>query len=1234
MGDEVSVTVGSSSDDVTIVLDIEKDQKVVRTELVRLNKGFKTIKVPVTKKDLGGFAIRYSFVNYNAFESGVLQISVPDEGHHLLVETTTFRDKLLPGEKQTWSFQIRGKRSDKVVAEVLASMYDASLDQFTPHDWFFSPVKSKSYSTYSNGRDLARQSFGISAFRVKNFDFNYRWQRRFKLYAYDEFNWFGFSMTGNRYVKSQYLSSLAVNFYTSTFRSSDRKNQKAGWVNGEIVDESGEPMVGVNVVVNKKTDATTSDVNGQYAIPATKGDILNFSFIGYAPVSARVDYNTIDVTMVADIMELSEVVVVGHGVEQKSYATGSVSSVELENNLSFDMEELQGQIPGLQVDYNSPNNANISLRGASPLSGDTRALYVVDGVVVDIFNLNPEDIVSLNVLKGEAATALYGARAANGAVIISTKAGQAKIDEELSQVYVRQNLQENAFFFPHLTTDQEGNISFTFTAPEALTRWKLQLLAHTKSLETATKTLYTVTKKDLMVIPNAPRFLRQGDHLTLSAKISNLSADSINGFVALQLFDAITGNAIDDQFENIDKNKPFQVVGKGNTEASWTLQIPDNVEALQYKIVAKAGSFSDGEQSVLPVLTNRMLVTETMPMWIKGEETKTFTLDKLKINTSTTLKNHRLTLEMTSNPAWYAVQALPYLMEYPYECAEQTFARYYANALASHTLNANSRVKAVFDQWTSAGALKSNLEMNEALKSFILQETPWLREARSETEQKMRMALLFDLQKMNGELLTTTRKMEDMQLAGGGFPWFKGSQHPNRYITQHIAAGYGHLRHLKVTEDERVKIVTEKAVAYLDAELVKDYQQLLDRAREVRQSISNKQDGINKEREFLEKDHLTPIQIHFLYMRSFYHAYPLGTDVLAAVSYYEKQTATHWKAKNLYMKGMIALVQHRHDHAAIAKTIMQSIMENAITSEELGMYWKENKADWRWNYAPIETQALLIEAFSEIGVAGETQVANLQIVDEMQIWLLKNKQTTQWPSTKATTAAVYALLLQGNDWTSITDMVDVQVGHQPIDIEKMAETEVEAGTGYFKTAWTGVEINPAMGEVNMAKKGAGVAWGALYWQYFEDLDKITSASTPLYIDKKLFLKSNTDNGEVLTRIDASTPLKVSDMVKVRIEIKVDREMDFVHMKDMRASGLEPINVLSEYKWQDGLGYYESTKDASTNFFFERLPKGIFVFEYDLRVNNQGNFSNGITTIQSMYAPEFSSHSEGTRIVIN
>jgi uncharacterized protein YfaS (alpha-2-macroglobulin family) len=808
----------------------------------------------------------------------------------------------------------------------------------------------------------------------------------------------------------------------------------------------------------------------------------------------------------------------------------------------------------------------------------------------------------------------------------------AGLESATDVVKIRKNLQETAFFFPQLHTDKEGNVSFNFTTPEALAKWNLQLLAHTKNLESSYRSLNTVTQKELMVLPNAPRFLREGDEIVISTKIANLTEKVLSGQAKLELADALTGATIS---KKLLLSFPlggvatgggglgeanFKVDSMSNTQVSWRLKIPEGIQAVQYTITAKAGDFSDGEQNVLPVLTNRMLVTETLPMWVRSDQTKTFALDKLKTTTSSTLKHHQLTLEMTSNPAWYAVQTLPYLMEYPYECNEQTFSRYYANALATHIANSNPRIQNVFKQWANSEALLSNLEKNQELKSLLIQETPWLRDAQSETEQKKRIALLFNLDKMKNEQATALNKLKLNQKNSGAWPWFNGGP-DSRFVTQHIIAGMGHLKKLGVTlspsntlmtssvEAQNIPLI-QNAVRYLDNEFVNEYEHM-------KKYASN-----------INDDHLSQTQIHYLYMRSFFEGIETSKKVENVMDFYKGQVPKYWMNKGLYSKGMLALIMHRSDDTKTSEKILRALKENSISSEELGMYWKENTNSWYWYQAPVETQALLIEAFSEI------HPKDVETVDNLKIWLLKNKQTNQWKSTKATTGAVYALLLQGNDWLSATDAVEVLVGGEKIEPSKLENVKLEAGTGYYRTAWSGPEVTPKIAEVQISKKGEGIAWGALYWQYFEDLDKITSAETPLKLKKKLFLKTNTDTGEEISEITKKTDLKVGDLVRIRIELRADRDMEFVHMKDMRGAGFEPINVISKYKWQDGLGYYESTKDASTNFFFDFLRKGVYVFEYDIRVNNAGDFSNGITTIQSMYAPEFSSHSEGVRVKVD
>jgi uncharacterized protein YfaS (alpha-2-macroglobulin family) len=363
-------------------------------------------------------------------------------------------------------------------------------------------------------------------------------------------------------------------------------------------------------------------------------------------------------------------------------------------------------------------------------------------------------------------------------------------------------------------------------------------------------------------------------------------------------------------------------------------------------------------------------------------------------------------------------------------------------------------------------------------------------------------------------------------------------------------------------------------------------------------------------------------------MRSFFPDYEIAKGSQTAYNFYRGRLTANWTKQSKYMQGMIALALYRTADVKTPAAILKSLKESSISNEELGRYWKDQRYGWFWYEMPIETHALLIEAFAEAGKDNAT-------VDELKTWLLKNKQTNNWKTTKATAEACYALLLQGTNWLTDAPTVEIKLGNTSF---KSTDAGAEAGTGYFKKTIEAQKVNAIQGEISVTvsqpstlNPQLSTSWGSVYWQYFEDLDKITTAETPLKLSKKLFVQTNSDRGPVITPVNEGDAIKVGDKIKVRVELRVDRDMEYVHMKDLRASALEPVNVLSSYKWQGGLGYYESTKDASTNFFFSYLRKGTYVFEYELFATHAGNFSNGVTSIQCMYAPEFSAHSEGIRI---
>jgi len=507
----------------------------------------------------------------------------------------------------------------------------------------------------------------------------------------------------------------------------------------------------------------------------------------------------------------------------------------------------------------------------------------------------------------------------------------------------------------------------------------------------------------------------------------------------------------------------------------------------------------------------------------------------------------------------------------------------------------------------------SNLEKNSELKSAILEETPWVRQAKSETEQKKRIALLFDLNKISNETASVLEELGRRQMPSGAFPWFTGGRE-NVYITQNIVEGIAHLLHLGIITDQDGKYmhIVDRALVYLDEQTKVRYDRLKER--------------ITKYGGDINKDHLDQLSIHYLYIRSFFKNRRVQPASQTAYNYYFGQSEKYWLGKGLYLEAMLGLVLNRKSSQS-ADEVAKSLKERSFYSDELGRYWNLGNG-FNWYELPIESHAMMIEFFTEME-------AEEDFVEDMKIWLLKNKQTNHWKTTKATSAAIYALLIQGEDrgmisWIEESNEPEISLGNTKIDI---ASEGIEAGTGYFKKSWTATEITSDLGQISIKNNNESIAWGAAYYQYFEDLDKVDDfQETPLAVTRNLFVEEMTNSGPQLVSTDKNG-IHPGDRIIVRLEIKVDRNMSYVHLKDMRSSGFEPENVLSGYRWKGGLGYYESTRDLASHFFISQLNKGTYVFEYPVRAVHKGDFSSGITSIQCMYAPEFTSHSSGGRVEV-
>lgn len=1033
-GETVSVSIGSQAPKYWLISTIDKGDNINLStynseEIVDKRK---TLTLQIKESDRGGFTIIHAFILHNRMFTINQKIDVPWTNKTLEVTTQSFRSKIEPGSKETWSLNIKSNNPEHQNTEILTSLYDASLDQFILHQWQIPELFSQHGATLWNTNP--------------NFDA------------------------------------------------------------GNSNDINPEPL--------------------QKEVPYTAYD----KWLWELSILRRVNM-----------------------LEDRIY------------NKQRGMMEMESKM--------------------MPSPKMTTGKVTVDSAVA-VQAVKDEEVIPID-----------------------------KNQQQVLQVKPRKNFEETAFFFPQLTSDSLGNVQFSFTMPDALTQWKWQSIAHTKEMAMGRNIQKIITQKELMVQPNMPRILREGDKITLTARVSNLTNEEISGSATLDLLDPDTDKPVDGLFKNIFPQQFFTVGAGQNDAVAFTIEIPINYnKPLKYKIIAIAKNHSDGEENILPVLSNRILVTESIPLTMKGNGTSQFKMPGLTNAQTGSLTHHRLTVEYSANPAWNAILALPYLMEFPYECAEQNFNRFYANALASSIANSSPRIKAIFDQWKSrdTSALISNLLKNQELKSILIEETPWVFEAQQESIQRKNIARLFDMVSLSKELTASLDKLKNMQSENGAFSWFKGCP-DDRFITQYIVTGMAKLLKMRtISNQEHLQTIKEiifNALKYLDQSIQQEY-------------LNAKKSSLAAQKTS------TPswFQLQYLYMNSFYGDRTTEKTVKEAIAYFTNLSTKTWVKQNVMGKSMTALIAHRNKNEKTAKDILKSLHETSIISPTLGMYWKENIGGYFWQEAAIETQSLAIEAFQEISKDTST-------VEPLILWLLNKKKVQHWSTSKATADAIYAILNTRPDIIMLQPNISILAGNKLIQpsIEKQ-----EAGSGYFKYIVEGREIEPTMGNIAISVSGnaqSAITWGAAFWQYFENADKITQAGNALKVHKQCFIQKYSDKGIVLEPISDSNKIKVGDKLTIRLTVYSEQNLEYVHLKDIRPAGTAPEQVLSGYQWRNGLGFYQTTTDAGNNFFFNWLPKGTHIIDYELFVSHNGTFSMGVSNIQSMYAPEYTGRSAGGIIKI-
>jgi hypothetical protein len=790
----------------------------------------------------------------------------------------------------------------------------------------------------------------------------------------------------------------------------------------------------------------------------------------------------------------------------------------------------------------------------------------------------------------------------------------------------RKNLVETAFFLPTLSSNADGIVTIEFTLPDTLTTWQFKGLAHDAALRSGQLVDTCISAKDLMVEPLVPRFLREGDLVKIPVKVSNTSTGRLAGTVRFALADARTDASRDGLIEG-PKEQSFDLASGESRPVVFTVKVADGTDVLKYLATGSADASgkqaADGEEAFVPVLPRRVPVTETIPITIRGPGTRKVSLDRLAKSAGTDIASQSLVVQAASNPAWYGVLALPVIMESAGESTETLFTRLYANSLARHLATSDPRIGRIFEQWKGTEALASPLEKNADLVQTLLAETPWVRDAVDESEARARISLLFDANRATAEARAALERLESLRNGDGGWPWFPGGRTCDS-VSLGIIAGFGRLRAAGVEIDVQPALA---AIPWLDGRLVEERNQAI-------KAWNDKPDEIV----------LTPIGVAALYARSFFSkdAPPAGEAAEAIAWGFDVGRKSWMKIDPRLSQGQLAIALARSGDKATALSIIDSLKQRAVDADVKpgeerdswqGMWWRDKHPGWwSWAHAPIATQAIMIEAFDE--VAGDADS-----VEALKAWLLSQKRTSAWPGSRATADAVGALLGRGGDLLSSQELVTVTVGDETIVPEK-----VEAGTGFFETRFVRREIEPGMAAISLEKSDKGLAFGGVHWQYLDDIANVPAAGREeLAIEKQLFVKRFTKAGpELVPLVTAGdvapaggdgTAVEVGDELVVRLVVTSDRDYEFLELADHRPSLTEPVDVLSGWRWGDGAGWYLAIRDASTQLFFERLPRGTHVFEYSLRAAHRGTASSGFATIQSRYAPEFSAHSKSISLEV-
>ncbi len=763
-------------------------------------------------------------------------------------------------------------------------------------------------------------------------------------------------------------------------------------------------------------------------------------------------------------------------------------------------------------------------------------------------------------------------------------------------IAIRENLSELVLFYPQLKPDKDGAFKISYKMNDALTKWKLMLFAHDKSFSTSYYETFVTTYKPIMVQPFLPRFVIQGDQIVMTARITNTTDKHQVVDTRLTVQDSKTKETITDKFLLLGTNAIEQTLAGGESVVlSWTLDILESqINPLDITITSITDEFSDGEISRLPVLSKRIFLTESLPLFSNSNEQREFYFKALdKLNEDNSIESFQYVLNYQSDPSWIILKSLPFLLNDKPKATTQIFDALYATIVGREIIGKSPNLRAKLEEWSQE--VSKDFELNSLLNSDNIEQTPWLRDGLEEKERMKNLVFLLDDNQVDYRINEWINLLKERQLSNGGLSWMSGGR-DNWYISQYVLEGIARMKLMDLSDQTVYKDdFVRNLITYIDKEFIDYYS-----------------------KHKIEDQGINAMVAHYLFVRSYFDLFPKGEELQVAIDHYMSSYKNNWLKGNTYLQSLLGIIYVKSGDMSIANAIKSSLLERLIRDEEVGFYLND-QAGYYWYQLDVEKQSTLIEFFKLVQSEKST-------IDGLKLWLLKNRQLNSWKTSKATAAAIYSFY-------DLDNPIGNKKGELIIRLPNANEYIVLKNDSHVKRVWISKDSMAKMNIIQVDNQTTNSSWGSVSWQFFQDLDEVDSfKEAGLKINKEIFKLDFDDAGESM-KVLKDTKLKKGDRLRVKMEIYADRPMEFIQLKDMRGSGTEALNIISRHHWQDGLSYYENTKDDASYFFIEYLPKGRFVFEYDIVVSHAGNFSGGIASINSMYAPEFISHSKAQKLKV-